>query len=104
MRVSFPKIFFACVLIAGGTYGVTKLRNSHAIASFDQKQQEIKVIEEQNNRLLREIEARKRHLEDLKNPEILKLEIEKRLKVVPSGSQEFIVQDDAKTPAAEPHP
>ena len=105
MRISFLKIFFTCVMLASGTYGVLALRNSHAIASFDQKQRQISQLEEENTALAREIETRKHHLDDIQqNPEHLKLEIEDRLKVMPPGAKEFIVQDGVKTPAAKPRP
>lgn len=105
MRISFLKILFMCVMLAGGTYGVLALRNSHAITSFDQKQHEIAQIEEENAGLAREIEARKHHLDDIQqNPEHMKLAIEDKLKVMPPGTKEFIVQDGVKTPAAKPRP
>jgi len=107
MRISFRKLFFACVILGGTAYGVTILRSSHGIASFSEKRHQIEQLERENEALQREIATKQNYLSNLQqNPDELKLEIERRLKLVPKGSKQFILQDgtrvDVPADAARP--
>jgi cell division protein FtsB len=109
MRISFRKVLFACLLLAGTTYGITILRGSHNLGGFSEKRRQIEQLEQENESLHREIAAKQNRLSNLQqNPDELKLEIERRLKLVTPGSKQFILQDgvheDNPTPAAKPRP
>ena len=94
MRVSLRKIVFACVMLAGATYGIAMLRGTHSLATFEEKRKQIDQLEKENQALHREIAARQNHLDVItKNPDELKLEIQKRLKLVAPGTKQFILQD-----------
>ncbi len=108
MRISLPKLVFGCILLGGVAYGVTVLRGPHGIAGMQAKRSEIDSLEKENERLEREIAAKKDFLGRLEqNPDELELEIERRLKLVKPGKKVYILQDGATpdSPAAsEAHP
>jgi cell division protein FtsB len=102
MRVSLRKIVFACVVLAGTTYGIAMLRGTHSIATFEEKRKQIDQLEKENQALHREIAARQNHLDVIsKNPDELKLEIQKRLKLVAPGTKQFILQDGTGSSATD---
>ena len=107
MRISISKVFIACAVLAGTTYGITILRGSY-IAEGLEKRRQIELLERQNEDLQRQIEAKKNHIDRLqKNPEEMKLEIEEKYKLVPPGTKSFILQDGTQTeapPPAKPRP
>ena len=103
MRISIRKVLLACVVLSGMGYGITVLRGSHGLGSFDEKRRQIERLEQENESLHREIAAKQNYLSNLQqNPDELKLEIERRLKLVPKGSKQFILQDGTRVdvPAA----
>jgi cell division protein FtsB len=105
MRISFRKLFFACVVLGGTAYGITIIRGSHSIASFDEKHHQIERLERENEGLQREIAAKQNYLSNLKqNPDELKLEIERRLKLVSPGTKQFILQDATQPPPTDTRP
>ncbi len=100
MRITISKVIFACVLVAGAGYGVTVFRGPHA---FSEKHRTIEQLEKQNEALTREIAAKQERLDRLqKNPDELKLEIERRLMLVDPGSKSFILQDGKQQPESAP--
>ena len=102
MRVSLRKIVFACVMLAGATYGIAMLRGTHSLATFEEKRKQIDQLEKENQALHREIAARQNHLDVItKNPDELKLEIQKRLKLVAPGTKQFILQDGTAPSSAD---
>ena len=102
MRVSLRKIVFACVMLAGATYGIAMLRGTHSLATFEEKRKQIDQLEKENQALHREIAARQNHLDVIsKNPDELKLEIQKRLKLVAPGTKQFILQDGTGSSATD---
>jgi cell division protein FtsB len=97
MRISFRKVVLAFVVLGSMTLGVTALRNSHSIAAFEEKRHQIDQLEKENEKLQREIVSRQTRLTNLQqNPDELKLEIERRLKLVTPGTKQFILQDGTK--------
>jgi hypothetical protein len=106
MRVSFPKILLACVVLGSATYGFSVLRSSYNIGAGEEKRRQIELLERENEKLQREIAAKQNHLDDLKqNPDHLKLEIEDKLKLVSPGTKQFILQDGKANPeTTEPRP
>jgi len=81
-------------MLGGTAYGITILRGSHSIVAFGEKRRQIEQLERENETLQREIAAKQTYLSNLQNnPDELKLEIERRLRLVPKGSKQFILQD-----------
>ena len=81
------------------------LRGSYNLSGLEKRRQ-IEQLEQENEKLHREIAARQNHLDDIReNPDKLKLEIEDRLKLVTPGTKQFILQDsDGKPGDASPEP
>jgi len=107
MRVSIRKVILACVALAGTAYGITILRGSHNLGGFAEKRRQIEQLEQENEKLQREIAAKRNHLTNLQqNPDELKLEIERKLKLVTPGTKHFILQDgiDGEKPATTAEP
>jgi hypothetical protein len=105
MRISFGKVLLILGMVGGAVYGVTFLRGSR-IVGFSEKRRQIQQLEHENEVLQRELEARRNHLTRLReDPEELKLEIERRLKLMSPGQKEFIIQDESTAePGAGAHP
>lgn len=106
MFISLRRILLICAVIAGVAYGITILRGFRGIGSFDEKRKQIMQLERENEMLHREIEAKQNYINNLQqNPDQLKLEIERRLKLMTPGTKQFILQDgitgDSTTPDAE---
>src|ERR1700733_5337136 len=102
MRISFRKVVLAFVVLGSMTLGVTALRNSHSIAAFEEKRTQIDKLEKENEKLQREIVKRQTRLTNLQqNPDELKLEIERRLKLVTPGTKHFILQDGTKVDGSD---
>jgi len=90
-------------MLAGATYGIAMLRGTHSLATFEEKRKQIDQLEKENQALHREIAARQNHLDVItKNPDELKLEIQKRLKLLAPGTKQFILQDGTASPAEDP--
>ena len=116
MRISLRNVLFVCVALVGSAYGITLLRGTlgaagfHSMVGSDEKRRQIEQLERENEILAREIEAKKAHLNNLQqNPDLLKLEIEDRLKLVSPGTKNFILQEGTPSreetpPATEPRP
>ena len=107
MRISISKVFIACAVLAGTTYGITVLRGSYTAEGLEKRHQ-IELLEQENESLQRQIEAKKGHIDRLqKYPEEMKLEIEEKYKLVEPGTKSFILQDGTQTdvpPPAKPRP
>jgi cell division protein FtsB len=100
MKVSFVKIGYAAVLLGGLSYGYVQLRGPNGVSALMEKRQEIKDLEKENERLQREIAAKRTHLERLKNnPDEQEMEIRKDLKLLKPGEKSYIMQD---TPQGSP--
>lgn len=65
-------------LIGLAAYATIMLRGSHGISAWTEKRHEIRVLEEQNANLQRDIDAKKQRIEKLKNDRATQvLELEK---------------------------
>ncbi len=94
MNISLWKISYAIVLLTGVTYGFFEMRGPNGPSRLMGKRQEIKALEQQNEALHKEIEAKKNRIDRLRdNPEEQELEIRKRLKLVKPGEQSYILQE-----------
>jgi cell division protein FtsB len=100
MRISLRKLVFGCVLVAGVTYGITLVRSAHSIAMFQEKRKQIDQLERENEQLHKDIAGKQKHLDDLADPQMMKLEIEKKLKLAEPGSKQFILQDGTPSDGA----
>lgn len=94
MKLSFWKIGYAAVLLAGVTYGFSEMRGPNGVSRLMQKRREIHLLERQNETLHKEIEAKKNRIGRLMDsPEEQELEIRKRLKLVKPGEKSYILED-----------
>ena len=95
-------------MVLGSTaYGITFLRGVRSFGDSEKRRQ-IDQLETDIAILRRQITAKQNRLSDLRqNPDQLKLEIEDRLKLVPPGTKNFILQDGTQKdapPDNEPRP
>lgn len=94
MKLSFGKIGYAVVLVAGVAYGFAEMRGPNGLSRLMEKRQEIRTLEQQNEALHKEIEAKKNRIGRLTDsPEEQELEIRKRLKLVKPGEKSYIMGD-----------
>jgi len=94
MELSLWKIGYAVVLIAGVAYGFAEMRGPNGLGRLMEKRQEIRTLEQQNEVLHKEIEAKKNRIGRLMDsPEEQELEIRKRLKLVKPGERSYILED-----------
>jgi cell division protein FtsB len=93
MKVSFWKVGFAALFVGCVAYGFVELRGANGVSGLVEKRREMRELEQENQLLHKEIEAKKARIERLKdNPEEQELEIRKRLKLVKPGEKSFILQ------------
>ena len=101
MRISFRKVAFGGLLLAGTGYGITVMRGPHGFAGLAEKHRQIELLEKQNQELNREIAARRDELTRLKeNPDELALKIQDSLKLVRPNSPVYILQDGTPSDSA----
>ena len=94
MKLSFWKIGYAVVLVVGVAYGFAEMRGPNGLSRLMEKRQEIRTLEQQNEALHKEIEAKKNRIGRLMDsPEEQELEIRKRLKLVKPGEKSYIMGD-----------
>lgn len=97
MKVSLWKIGFAGLFLGCVAYGFVELRGANGVSGLVEKRREVRDLEQQNEALHKEIEAKKARIERLRdNPEEQELEIRKRLKLVKPGEKSFILQEQKK--------
>ena len=100
MKLSFWKIGYAVVLTVGVVFAFTEMRGPNGVGRLMEKRQEIQNLELQNQRLHREIEAKKNRIGRLTdNPEEQELEIRDRLKLMKQNETTYIL--GAPKPAAK---
>jgi cell division protein FtsB len=69
------------------------------VSALTEKRRQIRMLEEENANLLRDIEAKKQRIERLKNdPKTQELEIEKRLGRIHSGDTQFKISEQPSSP------
>jgi cell division protein FtsB len=94
MDVSIRKIGYAALLLGGAAYGFVELRGPNGVSAIAVKRQEIQKLEQDNEALHREIEAKKTRIERLKNnPDEQEMEIRKELKLMKPGEKSYIMPD-----------
>jgi cell division protein FtsB len=97
---SFLRPIAAIAALAGlAAYATIMLRGPQGLNSLSEKQREIRVLEEQNANLQRDIDAKKQRIQKLKSdPSTQELELEK-LGYVHQHDTQFKVTDQ-RTPSA----
>jgi cell division protein FtsB len=97
MQVSFAKIGYTAILLGGVAYGYVQLSGPNGVSALMEKRQEIHSLEQENEKLQRELAEKRSRIDRLKNnPEEQELEIRKELKLLKPGEKSYIMQD---TPA-----
>lgn len=107
MPTSILRPIAAVAALAGlAAYATIMLRGPQGLSALAEKHREIRLLEEKNANLARDIEAKKQRIERLKtDPSTQEVEIEKRLGRVHPGDTEFKVTGEHLTPeskAAQP--
>jgi cell division protein FtsB len=96
----------AVAALAGlAAYATIMLRGPHGLSALSEKRREIRMLEEQNANLTRDIDAKKQRIQRLmSDPSTLEVEVQKRLGRVHPGDTEFKVagQHIAPAPAKQP--
>ena len=83
--------FAALAALTGlAAYATIMLRGPQGLSALSEKREQIRVLEERNADLQKEIESKRQRIERLKNdPQTQEVEVEKRLGRVHSGDTEF---------------
>ncbi len=94
MLASFLRPLAAFAALVGlGAYATIMLRGPQGISALEEKRHQIRVLEEQNADLARDIAEKKARIERLKNdPATQEVEVGKRLGMVHPGDTQFKVQ------------
>ncbi len=89
----FLRPLAALAALAGlAAYATIMLRGPQGLAALQEKRHQIRMLEEQNANLARDIEAKKERIQRLKtDPRTQEVEVEKRLGRVHPGDTEFKV-------------
>ncbi|MGH9667031.1 MAG: FtsB family cell division protein [Bryobacteraceae bacterium] len=86
-----------------GGYAAVALRGPQGVSALLEKRHEIRQLQEQNADLSRENQLKRERIRKLQgSSNEQELEIRKHLKMLRPGETEFIMPDQAKTPAAPP--
>ncbi|MFL6417044.1 MAG: FtsB family cell division protein [Bryobacteraceae bacterium] len=84
-----PVAAFAA-LVGLAAYATIMLRGPQGLSALNEKRRQIRMLEEENANLSRDIESKKRRIERLEHdPKTQEVEIEKRLGKLRPGSTEF---------------
>jgi len=99
MKLSLLKIGYAVVLVVCVVYGFAEMRGPNGLGRLMEKRQDIRNLEQQNEALHKEIEAKKSRIGRLADsPEEQELEIRKRLKLVKEHEKTYILGDQQSAP------
>ncbi len=91
------RILFLIAFILIAAYGYVALQGPQGIPALEQKRREIRILEEDNANLQREIEYRRDRIKKLEeNPSEQELEVRKNLKLLRPGETSFILPDRPK--------
>lgn len=101
MSRNFLRPLAAVAALTGlSAYATIMLRGPQGLAALQEKRREVRMLEEQNADLQRDIDAKKLHIERLKHDRSTQeLEVRKRLKMDHEGDTVFVLPHSAKTPA-----
>jgi cell division protein FtsB len=97
------RISFLVLLAAAGVYAFVSLRGPNGIPALTQKRHEIRVLQEQNADLAREVQLKREFIRQLESDRSRQeLEIRRRLKLLLPGETSFIIPEDQKPVTPEP--
>lgn len=98
-----PVAAFAA-LVGLAAYATIMLRGPQGLSALTEKRRQIRLLEEENANLTRDIDAKKRRIDRLEHdPKTQEIEVEKRLGRVHAGSTEFKITG-GPTPVLVPEP
>jgi cell division protein FtsB len=101
LLLSFLRPLAALAALAGlAAYATIMLRGPQGLKALQENRRQVRLLEEQNATLTREIALKKQRIEKLKHdPSTQELEIMKRLKMQHQGDTQYVLPD-AKVPSA----
>ncbi len=106
LRSILRPVAMIAALAGLAAYATIMLRGPQGLSALSEKRHEIRMLEEQNANLRRDIEEKRLRIERLKSdPGTQQVEVEKRLGKVVPGSTEFratgqhLTPEDAKAPS-----
>ena len=99
LRSVLRPIAAVAALVGLAAYATIMLRGPQGLSALEEKRRQIRMLEEENANLLRDIEAKKQRIERLKNdPKTQEVEVEKRLGRVHSGDTQFKISEQPPSP------
>jgi cell division protein FtsB len=97
MKISAIRTAYAATVLSGVVYAFIVLRGENGIPGLLAKRQQVQEIEQSNQKLIREIEAKKSRIQRLQeNPVEQEYEIRQRLKLARPGEKIYILDDKKK--------
>jgi len=95
MTTALKKITCGLLLAAAGGFAYIHLKGPHGIPALREKHEAIQEVEEQNRLLrLQNSQLRQRN-EDLQKPEVIEMEIRRRLHKLRKGEKDFKIPEEA---------
>ncbi len=86
-------------------YATIMLRGPQGLSALSEKREQIRLLEEQNADLQKEIESKRQRIDRLKSdPQTQEVEVEKRLGRIHSGDTEFKITGQPVKPLESPAP
>ena len=99
LRSVLRPIAAVAALVGLAAYATIMLRGPQGLSTLAEKRRQIRMLEEENANLLRDIEAKKQRIERLKNdPKTQEVEIEKRLGRIHAGDTQFKISEQPASP------
>jgi cell division protein FtsB len=97
MKISFLRIGYACLVLAGIGYAFVELSGPNGINGMKEKREQVRQLEAENDQLHNEIGQKQQRIERLRNdPQAQEIEIRKRLKLAAPGEKVFIIDENGK--------
>jgi cell division protein FtsB len=95
MTTALKKIACGLLLAAAGGFAYIHLQGPHGIPALRDKYHAIQEVEEQNRLLKLENSQLRQRNEDLKQPEVIEMEIRRRLHKLRKGEKDFKIPEQA---------
>src|SRR5256885_962525 len=97
MKISGVRAVYAIVVLCGIVYAFIVLRGPNGIPGLLEKKHQVRVTEQENVQLQREIERKQERIRLLRdNPAQQEFEIRQRLKLARPGERVYIIDDKSK--------
>jgi cell division protein FtsB len=99
-RVILRPLAALAALVGLAAYATIMLRGPQGLHALEDKRREIRVLEEQNADIQRDLDAKKQRIDRLKNdPKTQEVEVGRRLGKVRPGSTEFKISGQKVAPS-----